>query len=70
MHRAAEGREVVRILRDVARKVEQGQTEGKPMDMNGNSVGEYGFTQGRTDGSRRRFTVTIQADNDAFKDYS
>jgi hypothetical protein len=33
--------EVVRILRDVANRVEQGRTVGPCMDANGNRVGSY-----------------------------
>jgi hypothetical protein len=34
-------REVARILEDVAYKVACGKTEGKVMDINGNSIGEW-----------------------------
>jgi cytochrome c-type biogenesis protein CcmH/NrfF len=33
--------EIARILRVVATKLEQGQTEGTCMDYNGNRVGEF-----------------------------
>ena len=33
--------EVARILRELADKIEDGRTEGKLMDINGNSVGEW-----------------------------
>lgn len=33
--------EIARILCEVARKIESGNTSGKVMDANGNSVGEY-----------------------------
>lgn len=38
-----EAREVARILREVADKVEAGRRDGKCMDFNGNSVGEFRF---------------------------
>jgi len=61
--------ELARILRKAADKIAAGQTEGKLMDVNGNSVGEYGFWQGRTDGGMRSFRLTItELDNDAFRD--
>lgn len=33
--------EIARILREVIRKLELGQTEGACMDVNGNRVGEF-----------------------------
>ena len=33
--------ELARILRQLADKIENGYTEGKLMDINGNSVGTY-----------------------------
>ena len=38
-----ENYEVARILREVADKIENGKREGKTIDYNGNSVGEYTF---------------------------
>jgi hypothetical protein len=35
--------EVARILREIAAKVEGGPPSGKCRDVNGNTVGEYGF---------------------------
>lgn len=34
---------VARILREIADKIENGKREGKVMDYNGNSVGEFTF---------------------------
>lgn len=34
-------KETARILRDIAGKVEAGQTFGKVMDINGNSIGTW-----------------------------
>lgn len=36
--------EVARILRDTARQVEDGKTEGVVRDLNGNTVGTFKFT--------------------------
>lgn len=33
--------EIARILCQIARKIEAGSTEGKVIDLNGNTVGEY-----------------------------
>jgi hypothetical protein len=38
------GAEVVRILRDAAYRVEYGHRDGRLMDVNGNTVGEFKFT--------------------------
>ena len=35
------GPEASRLLRDVAKKVEAGATEGKIIDINGNTVGRF-----------------------------
>jgi hypothetical protein len=35
--------ETARILRDIAERVEGGRLEGRVMDVNGNSVGNYAF---------------------------
>ena len=37
----AGGREVARILRDIAAKLERGEDQGACMDANGNRVGEW-----------------------------
>ena len=37
--------EVNRILKLLAEKVENGLVEGVIMDLNGNKVGEWGFTE-------------------------
>lgn len=37
------GYEIARILREVADKIEGGQTDGGALDINGNSVGKFGF---------------------------
>ncbi|MDO8472629.1 MAG: hypothetical protein Q7T05_02300 [Dehalococcoidia bacterium] len=37
--------EVVRLLRDAANKVERGYRDGRLMDVNGNTVGEFKFTE-------------------------
>lgn len=39
--------EVVRILTEIAEKVDQGYEEGKIMDINGNSVGEWKLNLGK-----------------------
>lgn len=36
-------REVARILRDIADKIERGHEPTKPMDYNGNSVGKIEY---------------------------
>ena len=36
--------EIARILRDIADRVERGSTAGRISDINGNSVGAWGFT--------------------------
>ena len=36
--------EVVRLLREVADEIQQGQTDGAIMDYNGNKVGTYKLT--------------------------
>jgi hypothetical protein len=36
--------EVARILRHVALRLEKGDTDGKLIDFNGNTVGEFGFS--------------------------
>lgn len=38
-----ENHEVARILREIADKIDDGKREGKAIDYNGNSVGEYTF---------------------------
>jgi hypothetical protein len=38
-----EGREVSRILRDIAQDIEDGRTHGPCMDANGNKVGSWSF---------------------------
>lgn len=38
-----ENHEVARILREIADKIDDGRREGKAIDYNGNSVGEYTF---------------------------
>jgi hypothetical protein len=35
--------ELTRIIRDCARKIDNGQWTGKLMDLNGNTTGIYGF---------------------------
>jgi hypothetical protein len=35
--------EIARILRDVAAKLETGRYEGNALDINGNTVGMWGF---------------------------
>ena len=35
------GREVARILRRIAERLERGEDSGKAMDLNGNSVGKF-----------------------------
>lgn len=35
------GTEAARILREVAKKIENGYTDGRMMDINGNKVGEW-----------------------------
>lgn len=39
-----DGLEVVRICRDVARRIAEGQMEGRIFDVNGDRCGEWGFT--------------------------
>ena len=36
-----DGRELARILREIANKVQDGKTDGRAMDVNGNKVGEW-----------------------------
>jgi hypothetical protein len=36
--------EVARLLRDVAERLEDGSVSGKMRDVNGNTVGDFGFT--------------------------
>lgn len=36
--------ETARILRDIAKKLDDGQTDGKGKDINGNTVGDWGFS--------------------------
>lgn len=38
-----ENHEVARILREIADKIDDGRREGKAIDYNGNSVGEFTF---------------------------
>ena len=38
-----ENHEVARILREIADKIDDGKREGKAIDYNGNSVGEFTF---------------------------
>lgn len=38
-------REVARILRDIANKVENGRTSGKAIDINGNTVGRWAMKE-------------------------
>lgn len=35
--------EIARILRDIADKIENGRTEGKCIDINGNGVGTWSY---------------------------
>ncbi len=36
--------ELARILREIARRVESGDTEGKAIDANGNAAGQWSVT--------------------------
>ncbi len=36
--------EVARILRDVASRLDRGETDGRVRDANGNTVGDFGFS--------------------------
>jgi hypothetical protein len=36
--------EVARILEHTAKRLRDGRTDGKLLDINGNTVGEYGFS--------------------------
>ena len=57
--------EVARILRDAADKIEAGVKGGKLLDINGNTVGDFGLRL-PVPGGRVLFALTIHAlDNDA-----
>jgi hypothetical protein len=36
--------EVARILREVAKRLDRGETDGRVQDVNGHTVGDFGFS--------------------------